>query len=95
MSSGNRSVVLERVKQPEDWYVLKSQVVEEWREEVRVEERRESLTRILRKRFGSKLPTEPLARIQSEQDTDILRQWFDFALDVSSIDEFRRLIDCP
>jgi len=79
----------------EDWYVLKSQVGEELREEGRVSERRESVFDLLRGRFGNDLPPEVVSRLNAELQVPILTQWFRIAMNCPSLDVFRQQIGCP
>ena len=87
----------------EGWNVLKSQVGEELREEGRKEGRvigeangqRKSIFALLRRRFGADLPLEVITMLNMEQREPVLMRWFDAALDVSSLAEFRQQIDCP
>jgi hypothetical protein len=72
--------------------MTESKVVNRWIEEAvnrtRLEEARENLFRILRRRFPSVVPEDVLAIVNAQLSLDILHDWIDAALAVFSPDEF-------
>ncbi len=67
----------------------KSQVVEEWREEGRVEAQRAALLRALTLRFRSPVPADLVAAVEALTTMQELSRWFDASLTAASLDEFR------
>jgi hypothetical protein len=56
----------------------------------RQEERATLLLRVLERRWKIALPAELVARIRNTKDMELLQRWFDLALDVASLEEFRQ-----
>jgi hypothetical protein len=79
-----------------DWDVKESQVIKEWTEQARAEEKilnlRASVARALDRRFPGPLPEDLLAAIVAATDPDELSLWFDAALTASSLDDFRAAV---
>jgi len=76
----------------EDWEMTESQVVNNWiekgRSEAKLEDARAFLVRALRRRFGEALPSEVLETINAQPSTQMLEDWFDAALSVTSLQDF-------
>lgn len=76
--------------------MLESSIVDEWRAEGRaegmVEAWRDNLLRVLQFRFPASVPVVLEAAIQSQTDRDKLSAWFDAALRVASLEEFRAVV---
>lgn len=72
------------------WNVIESQIVKEWQEQARVEERVQNLLSILRIRFG-KIPANLEKKIQAKEP-DVLKELVEQALRVVTLDEFRKLV---
>jgi hypothetical protein len=80
-------------RSPEGFNVRQLEIVREWRDEGRaegrLEEKRNDLLTVLRKRFPPEVPSDVTQSIQQTTDLDTLSRWFDAALDVPSLDGFR------
>src|SRR5438128_1102842 len=68
--------------------VLKSKVVEEWRQSARVETSQESLLAFLEERFGT-LPEELVQRIQAVTDLPRLKGAIRKVVHLQSLDQFQ------
>src|SRR5262249_54708014 len=88
----------------EGWNVEQSQQVLEWPEirgkggeakgkaEAKAEGKAEAWHRLGEMRFPRPLPAEVAARILATTDLAELTRWFDAAVNIGSLDEFRRLV---
>jgi hypothetical protein len=76
----------------EGWNMGESQVVNEWRMEGRVREKRADVLRALELRFRTTVPPDLLAAAQSLTTLDELSRWFDASLTANSLDEFRAAV---
>jgi hypothetical protein len=76
----------------EGFNVRQLEIVREWKDEARVEERQNNLLRVLRKRFPPEVPPDLSQTIQETKDLEVLARWFDTALEVSSLDAFRSIV---
>jgi hypothetical protein len=80
----------------EDWNMVESDVVKSWQKKARDEGHREgrteamraSLSKLLQSRSGQPLPQEVVDKL-TNADLNTLQNWFDIALNVGSLDEFR------
>jgi hypothetical protein len=72
----------------EGWDVRTSQVVEEWRNDARLETRREDFLALPEKRFGT-LPEGLVQRIQTLADGVRLKAALRQVLDIHSLDELQ------
>ena len=73
--------------------MVESQQVLEWMAEGEVKRQIKDLLRLLASRFPSGVPADLLARIQGTTDLQKLDRWYEEALRVSSLDDFRRLVE--
>ena len=81
----------------ETFDMWQSQVIKEWkdagrqegRQEGRQQEKRNDLLKVLRSRFKGEVPADLTQTIQQTDDLGILSRWFDDALEVASLEEFR------
>lgn len=75
------------------WNMLRSQIVEEWRQEGRVEgrveEKRADVLRALQLRLANPVPADIAAPIEQQPDLEVLSRWFDLALTADSLETFR------
>lgn len=76
----------------EGWAVWKSQVIEEWRTEGRVEAKRERILRLLELRFPGQVAEDLSRRISAESEGQKLDRWFDLAATAPSIDPIRAAV---
>ena len=80
----------------ETFDMWQSQVIKEWkdagRQEGRQQEKRNDLLKVLRSRFKGEVPADLTQAIQQTDDLGILSRWFDDALEVASLDEFRNRV---
>lgn len=88
----------------EGWNVRQSMQVLEWQAEARKEGREEgreegtlagtarSLLRLLEKRFPRRVPATVKAQIKASTDLAQLEAWFDAAVNIGSMKEFRELL---
>jgi hypothetical protein len=76
----------------EGWDMTESQVVKEWMEEARREERlrtrRADLIRVLRARFANSVGQEVLDLITAQDSDEILQEWLDAASSSGTWDDF-------
>jgi hypothetical protein len=76
----------------EGYDMTESNVVNRWIEEAcsqaRIEEARENLVRVLRRRFPAVLTEDVTAAIAAQPSLDLLHDWFDAAITAFSADEF-------
>lgn len=76
----------------EDWEMTESQVVNGWiakgREQAELKDARDFLIRLLRGRFGGAVPDDVLNTINMQPSPQMLKDWFDAAVTVSSMQEF-------
>jgi hypothetical protein len=91
----------------EGWNMWESQVIREWktaarqeglqegRQEGLLEANRTSLLKLLQRRFKAEIPSDLLQLIQQTNDLETLGRWFDAAVEISSADAFRNLIQAP
>lgn len=81
----------------EGWNMIRSAVVDEWREQGRkqgleegsLHKARSSLIRVLKNRFGKQIPAEIIAAIESCSNLELLDSWLDAASTAPSLDLFR------
>jgi hypothetical protein len=79
----------------EGFNVQQLDIVREWKDEARVEEKRTDLLTVLQKRFHPEVP-EDLARvIQQTTDLRLLSRWFVASLESASLDAFRNAMQSP
>jgi hypothetical protein len=75
-----------------EWTMYESQLFKQWTTEARREERlqtrREDILRTLKRRFSSALSDEITAAINRQDSDEMLNDWFDAALDASSLEAF-------
>jgi len=90
-AAGRLTVWKEALK---EWNMRESQQVLEWinmgRAEGRAEGEANALLRVLAKRFSPGAPQDLAAKIQNTTDLERLRNWFDLAWAVDSLDSFRQ-----
>jgi hypothetical protein len=72
----------------EGWDMRSSPVVEEWRDEGRLEARRDDLLALLEKRFGA-LPADLVQRIRTVTDAGRLKAALQQVLDIHSLEELQ------
>ncbi len=71
----------------------KSRVVEEWRQESRIETLHDVLFRRLQKRFPGGSSPEVIAAVQAQTNADELMRWLELIDSVESLEAFRAAID--
>jgi hypothetical protein len=88
----------------EGWNLEQSTLVLEWEAKAeqrglqrglqrgRAEGKVEDLLHLLEKRFGKKVPAALATKIQQTTDLDQLNTWFDAAITIGSLQEFRQLV---
>ncbi len=74
------------------WNMRESTVVNEWKNEGKAEERTEGILEILERRFPPGASPELTMAIRANKDLTTLRQWWNAAWTVASIDEFFKLV---
>ena len=79
----------------EGFDMWQSQVIKEWKDEGRQEEKRNGLLQVLRVRFKTEPPPELTQMIQATTDLATLSRWFDAALETASLEEFRSRMQAP
>ncbi len=72
--------------------MTESNVVNRWvqeaRDQARIEEARENLLRVLRRRFPGVLTDDVLRSINAQPSLNMLHDWFDAAISAFSPDDF-------
>ncbi|MFO0824625.1 MAG: hypothetical protein U0792_16155 [Gemmataceae bacterium] len=80
----------------EGFDMTESQVVNEWltqgETQGKLRERREVLVRVLNKRFPGVVPPEVTKLINEQESFDLLRHWFDAALDATAFADFMAVL---
>ncbi len=74
----------------EGWEMVKSQVMEQSRDEGRIENGQSSLLRLLRVRTKQEVPADLTDKIRATADLTRLEGWLDIAATVDAIDPFRQ-----
>ena len=77
----------------EGWNMRKSRIIEEWREEGRIETLQDIVLRRLQKRFPGVSSPEVLAAVQAQKDADELMRWLDLIDSMASLEAFRTAIN--
>ncbi len=77
----------------EGWSMRKSRVVEEWREEGRIEATQGILLRMLQKRFPGASSPEVIAAVQAQTNADELMRWIELIDCAESLEAFRTAIN--
>ncbi len=72
----------------EDWKMTESPVVNRWMDSARLEEGKENLLRVLRRRFPGNLSADVESCIHCQPNLNLLHEWLDAASEDSSLDEF-------
>ena len=78
--------------------MVQSQQVLEWmaegeakgRIQGELEAKRQTLLRLLAKRFSPGAPADLMAVVQASKDSEQLSRWFDAAVDAATLAEFRK-----
>ena len=73
----------------ETFDMWQSQVIKEWKDAGRQEEKRNDLLMLLQARFKAEVPADLSQTIQQTDDLGTLSQWLLAVLEVASLDEFR------
>lgn len=76
----------------EAFNVRQLEIVREWKDEARVEERQTALLTTLRVRFPPSTPEDLTRLIQETTDLSLLSRWFVASLEAPSLDAFRHRI---
>ena len=69
-----------------------SPIVNEWMEQRATREARDLLLRALGKRFPGPIPQDVLSLIKDQPSRVVLHHWFDQALELPTIEEFRAYV---
>ena len=70
--------------------MVRSETMEQSRQEGRIEERRVDILAWLARRFEQEPPEHLANTVQACEDLPLLRAWFDLALEAGSLDDFRQ-----
>lgn len=79
----------------EGWGMWKSQVIEEWRVDGRLEERRGNILRLLELRFPGQVTEAVSQRVSAVSEPKTLDGWFDLAATATAFDRVRDAILAP
>jgi hypothetical protein len=75
-----------------EWNMVESQQVLEWMAEAEIKARANDVLRLLEKKFPPGAPADLKAIIQACTDLNRLGNWFDAAIDATSLDAFRKAV---